>query len=62
MATTRKTVAKKEATKYSKEQLLEYDGFFNEKDIINTLFNDDKKYTINEAKSIIEKFKKKEVR
>ena len=61
MATTRKTVAKKEATKYSKGQLLEYDGFFNEKDIINTLF-DDKKYTINEAKSIIEKFKKKEVR
>lgn len=48
--------------KFLKKQLLEYKEFVNDVDIINAIFDDTKEYSIKEAKSIIEKFKKKEVR
>lgn len=47
--------------KFSKSQLVEYKEFVKDVDIINAILDEDKEYSIKEARNIIDKFKKKEV-
>ena len=43
---------------FSKKQLYMSQKFSNYKDIINAIFDDNKKYTLEEAQSLIQKFLK----
>lgn len=46
---------------YSKDKIVNSKKYANQKDLVNTLLNDDKKYTLDEVDKLIEKFKKGEV-
>lgn len=53
----KKTVEKTES-KFTKEQIVASRKYSENSDIVKALLEDDKKYTLEEVDSIIEKFKK----
>ncbi len=59
---TKNTVEEVKKDIFSKESILNSKKYLNQKDLINTLLKDDKKYTLDEVDKIIEKFEKGEVK
>ena len=57
-----KETTKKTSSKFTKEQLLKAEVFKDRKDLVNALLCEDKEYTIDEVKQLIEKFLKGKVK
>ncbi len=58
----KKTAAKKEKLTYTKEQILASKKFCNRRDLAEAVLEKDKKYTLEEADKLIEKYLKGKVR
>lgn len=58
----KKTAAKKEKPAYTKEQILASERFCNRRDLAEAVLEKDKKYTLEEADKLIEKYLKGKVR
>lgn len=52
----------KQENRFSKEQLLASERFRDRRDVLGTILADEKQYTINEAKELIEKYMKGKVK
>lgn len=62
-AKTDKTIVTKKETAYSKAQLLASKRFERvDKDVLAAILNDDSKYTVAEARKLLQAFRTKEVR
>ena len=59
---TTKETMKKTSSKFTKGQLLKAEVFKDRKDLVNVLLCEDKEYTIDEVKQLIEKFLKGKVK
>ena len=58
----KKTAAKKEKPVYTKEQILASKKFCSRRDLAEAVLEKDKKYTLEEADKLIEKYLKGKVR
>ena len=59
---TKKVVEKQIEPSFSKSQLVKSKFFFEERDLLNALLNDNKTYTIDEVANMISDFKKGKVK
>lgn len=58
----KKTAVKKEKPVYAKEQILASDRFCNRKDLAEAVLEKDRKYTLEEADKLVEKYLKGKVK